>query len=347
MISTDPSPNDARGRFLENDGAGIGGGGGPTRANFHDVFPQYFLDGIPHHTPGGYQDGVLGDHDGVQDEIGPNPDSNGALEGDVQTMIWEELDPDGNFGPPHIVVGKIEWDADTEGEDIISVVRFLQEDTLSEAEFDGFIVERPPLSSANWESNKPDLDQSEFDTLNFSGTKYFVDEIRIGTTFADVTPSPGTGLTGDYNNNGELDTGDLDLQAEQYGVEPVDPEFDLNNDGVVDFGDRQTWINDLKVTWMGDANLNCVFDSSDQVQKFVQGKYELDVVAGWADGDSNGDMRFNSSDMVADFVAGGYEKAAKPGCDVLPAINAVPEPSTWALALLAGLSCLTARRRGN
>jgi hypothetical protein len=154
---------------------------------------------------------------------------------------------------------------------------------------------------------------------------------------------------GDYNGNGQLDAGDLDLQAEQIVVEPGDPAFDLNGDNVVDFGDRQVWINDLAVTWMGDANLNCVFDSSDQVQKFVQGKYEKDVVAGWADGDSNGDMRFNSSDMVADFVAGGYELAAKPGCTLEPPVNAavsaVPEPNSLLLAVLGVLSLIGLARR--
>ena len=103
-----------------------------------------------------------GENDGVQDEIAPNPDSNGALESGVQTMIWEELDENGDFAPTNIVVGKIEWDADTGGEDIISVVRFLEMDTLSETAFDTLIVAQPPLSSANWDFNKPDLDQSRF-----------------------------------------------------------------------------------------------------------------------------------------------------------------------------------------
>ena len=42
---------------------------------------------------------------------------------------------------------------------------------------------------ASWDAaNKPSLDQSLFDTLDFAGTKFFVDEIRIGTTYGDVTP---------------------------------------------------------------------------------------------------------------------------------------------------------------
>jgi len=116
-----------------------------------------------------------------------------TLPGATHTMPWDEYDADGNFGPPNIVVGKIEWDADTGGEDIISVVRFLETDTLDEAAFDALIALKPDLSSANWAANKPSLDQSQFDTLDFAGTKLFVDEIRIATTFDEAAiPEPAT-----------------------------------------------------------------------------------------------------------------------------------------------------------
>ena len=38
------------------------------------------------------------------------------------------------------------------------------------------------------------MDQSQFDTINLSGTKFFVDEIRIATTFAEAlgVPEPST-----------------------------------------------------------------------------------------------------------------------------------------------------------
>jgi hypothetical protein len=53
-------------------------------------------------------------------------------------------------------------------------------------------VLKPGLSSATWAANKPNLDQSLFDTINLAGTKFLVDEIRMGTTFGDVVPEPMT-----------------------------------------------------------------------------------------------------------------------------------------------------------
>jgi len=148
-------------------------------------------------------------------------------------------------------------------------------------------------------------------------------------------------MTGDYNDNGELDAGDLDLQAQAIAGGQNPKAYDLNGDDLVDYKDREAWVNDLKNTWIGDANLDLEFNSSDMVQVFVRGKYELDEGAKWEEGDFNGDLRFGSSDMVAAFVAGGYEKGEKEAVDAI----AVPEPATWTLALLAALLLAGARRQ--
>ena len=151
----------------------------------------------------------------------------------------------------------------------------------------------------------------------------------------------GGGLTGDYNNNGELDVEDLDLQATAIagGLDP--PEFDLTGDGVVDEGDRVFWLHDLKGTWVGDADLNGLFDSGDFVAVFIEGKYETGEAAGWAQGDWNADLVFDSGDFVSAFIDGGYEIGAFPG-----AVQAVPEPSSLVLTLfgLAALLGLATRR---
>ncbi len=151
----------------------------------------------------------------------------------------------------------------------------------------------------------------------------------------------GDTMPGDYNNNGELDVEDLDLQAAAIFAGDNPPEFDLNGDGVVDFnGDRIMWLHDLKVTWVGDADLNGLFDSSDFVAVFVEGKYETGEAAGWASGDWNADLVFDSGDFVAAFVDGGYEAGEFPG-----AVQAVPEPSSVVLTLLGLLSLIGWIRR--
>ena len=162
-----------------------------------------------------------------------------------------------------------------------------------------------------------------------------------------ITWTGGGGLEGDYNNNRELDAEDLDLQAIEM-QKPVQnlAEYDLNGDNVVDFEDRQLWVEDLKKTWIGDANLDLQFDSSDMVQVFTAGKYEKQgETVTWEEGDWNGDLNFDSSDMVAAFVGGGYEMGLRDLQAV--AASAVPEPSAHLMGLLGMLGLLWRRRRAS
>ena len=164
----------------------------------------------------------------------------------------------------------------------------------------------------------------------------------------NVTWTGDVGKEGDYNGNGQLDAGDLDMQAQQ--MESANPDlakYDENDDGAVNFADREVWVNDLKNTWIGDANLNGEFNSGDMVQVFARGLYETGNPAGWEDGDFNGDTVFGSGDMVAAFVGGGYEQGLKPN-GPNAAVSAVPEPSSVVLVLigLAGLMGMARRRNG-
>lgn len=96
----------------------------------------------------------------------------------------------------------------------------------------------------------------------------------------------------------------------------------------------------IKKDWIGDANLDGVFDSGDFVQVFKSAKYETGEIAGWSQGDWNGDRVFDSGDFVAAFKDGGYEMGRKP------AVAAVPEPGTsvMAIPMLLGLLSLSRRR---
>jgi hypothetical protein len=146
---------------------------------------------------------------------------------------------------------------------------------------------------------------------------------NVGLTFVQ----PAAIVAGDYNGNDQLDVGDAQLLIN--AVRSSDLSFDVNLDGEVDQVDLQSWIHDLKGTWIGDANLDGLFNSTDLVEVMVWGKYERDLSASWAEGDWNADGRFSTSDLVAALQDGGYETTRAAGTAV------VPEPST----LLIGLLC--------
>ena len=133
-------------------------------------------------------------------------------------------------------------------------------------------------------------------------------------------------IRGDFNRNGQLDVGDLDELA--VGMSTNDLTYDLNGDNRTDIDDRLLWVHDLKGTWMGDADLDGEFNSSDFVRVFAAGLYERDVLATWDQGDWDGDLRFDSSDFVVAFTDGGYEQGP------IPPANAVPEPSSILLMTL-------------
>ena len=148
------------------------------------------------------------------------------------------------------------------------------------------------------------------------------------------------GITGDFNTNGQLDANDIDLLSE--GTSVGDPSFDLTGDGVVDRTDRTYWVEYLKGTYFGDANLDGEFNSSDFVQVFQRGHYEDRVLenSGWEDGDWNGDGEFDTADFVLAFQSGGYEAGPRSS------VASVPEP-TGVLVVLLGMLVGFGRTRRN
>ena len=122
---------------------------------------------------------------------------------------------------------------------------------------------------------------------------------------------PLSDLIGDFSGDDVLDVADIDLLAAAVRAGTVHPQYDLNHSGAVDVEDHKYWVTEIKHTWIGDANLDGEFNSSDFVQVFQSGKFETDLEAQWNEGDWNGDQRFDSSDFVAAFQDGGFESGPR------------------------------------
>jgi hypothetical protein len=143
---------------------------------------------------------------------------------------------------------------------------------------------------------------------------------------------------GDFNGNGQLDAGDIDALSNIVRLGTNEAAYDVTGDNLVDAADRDRWVNTLRKTYYGDANLDGEFSSADFVAVFSVGKYETNNIAQWAEGDWNGDARFDSSDFVTAFQAGGYELGPRA------AVSAVPEPSALVLLAIASIGVLRRRR---
>jgi hypothetical protein len=145
------------------------------------------------------------------------------------------------------------------------------------------------------------------------------------------------GVTGDFDGDGDLTVADINALSAAVRAGNAGAEFDVNGDGTVSAADRNTWVEEIKRTWFGDANLDGIFDTSDFVQVFQAGEYEDGTALNsqWQTGDWNGDGEFDSGDFVTAFQGGGFEIGPRP------AVAAVPEPCgwTWTGTLLACVAC--------
>lgn len=118
-------------------------------------------------------------------------------------------------------------------------------------------------------------------------------------------------IPGDFDGDGILGSADVNALSAAIQNASLDSRFDVNGDGAVDRDDLSTWVIDIRGTYIGDANLDGEFNSSDLVSIFTVGKFESGLDAGWAEGDWNGDGKFDSGDFVFAFGDGGFEQGPR------------------------------------
>ena len=161
-----------------------------------------------------------------------------------------------------------------------------------------------------------DVDDHEDPQAGFGGGNIF------WTDWSQNTSTSGAGEEGNLFHAGNW--GQLEF------VGSLDPTIRLDDGSLTDATERVNYVHDVLGTWMGDANLDGEFNSSDFVAVFTAGEYE-DLIGGnstWATGDWNGDGEFNSSDFVVAFADGGFELGPRP------AAAQVPEPTSATLLVL-------------
>jgi hypothetical protein len=182
------------------------------------------------------------------------------------------------------------------------------------------------------------LELNEEDRLE-GGIIYGADDFTLAVPIGFL-PSD---TTGDFDGDARLTAVDIDLLATQVRSGQYEGKYDLDLDGVLDGKDQARWVHVEAQTSFGDANLDGEFNSGDLVTVFQAGEYEdaVEDNSGWADGDWDGDGDFTSGDLVLAFKDGGYEQG--PQDDV----NAVPEPSSFAMLMAALISVAgVSRSRG-
>jgi hypothetical protein len=134
---------------------------------------------------------------------------------------------------------------------------------------------------------------------------------------------------GDFSNNGVLDINDIDTLTRQAAGLTPDLAFDLTGDSRVDQDDVRYWIHDLFNSWIGDANLDRLFDSADMIAAVSAGQYDDTLVGNstWSTGDWDGNGEFDSGDLITALSDGGY------GAGPRATVSAVPEPASLMLLL--------------
>lgn len=165
-----------------------------------------------------------------------------------------------------------------------------------------------------------------------SGTRFGAFDVDYLSYKAGVfEPGADPDLPGDFDADKDVDIDDVNALLRAIDAGTNDALFDLTDDQIVDSNDLETWVNDVKNTWFGDANLDGEFSTTDLVVALRAGEYE-DGIAGnstWEEGDWNGDLDFESGDLVVALSAGGFEVGPKA------AAAAVPEPTSIGLSWLA------------
>jgi hypothetical protein len=167
-------------------------------------------------------------------------------------------------------------------------------------------------------------------------------DTNLGGTYDDL--SAVRLQRGDFDANGIVGLMDLDALAHVLANGRVDHRYDVNYDSKIDREDQRIWVEQIRKTWFGDANLDGLFDTSDLISVFKAGEYEDSVSdnSTWSDGDWNADLEFDTGDLTLAFQSNGYEQGPRQA-----GVAMVPEPSSIHFGWMSlGVLLVLGSRRG-
>jgi hypothetical protein len=139
----------------------------------------------------------------------------------------------------------------------------------------------------------------------------------------------GPGLLGDFNEDGLVDAVDIDLLYAHRGSDEPDI-YDLVPDSTIDDLDAAFWVEEIVGTVFGDVNLDRAVDLFD----LNAVRNNFGASGGWAAGDTDGSGVVDLADL----------NAVRNNFGFTPA-KAVPEPGTFALLAMAGVTFAVFRQR--
>ena len=195
-------------------------------------------------------------------------------------------------------------------------------------------------------SDNSDPMNPQYDALHVADTAGVAGTLNV-SLIEDFLPTTPLGLFGGDGDSFTILTGN-----------PVEDEFSkvtgLDYDNVAETGhillvdqtENAVTLTAFQAAW-GDTNLDRQVNSTDLFNILAAGTYNnpANWPATWGQGDFNDDGAVNSDDLFLILATGKYNQG--PYSSVAPALQAVPEPSAFALAVcsLVALICWRGRRR--
>ena len=183
------------------------------------------------------------------------------------------------------------------------------------------------VASVSWSNGSPIVPGLPTIWGNWGGNSAFHEVV--------VATEP-MGVGGDFDRDGELNLTDVEALSDVIRTGSDDPRYNLTSDEVVDELDLGVWVQQIRKTYLGDANLDGQVDGEDLNALALNWRSEQ--IVGWAQGDFTADGNVDSDDL--NLLALNWQST-----NAVAAASAVPEPSSAVLSFFGFVALLALRNK--